>query len=420
MTGHDRPNPEHGRRTANPGDAGGRRSGTMAEPPGRRPDNAPTPRTAAVTANSAPPPDPTRSATRICHRANQAARCPIGTPHRPPDRSAARPSTAAPLGQSTTIAHTGEFAVIDVVTSGMSQPPTTVIGPGDDAALVATPDGRVVASVDVLVDGVHFRTDWATGEQIGQRAALAAMADIAAMGAAPTALLVGLSAPPSTPTDLIAAIGRGLNEEAVKAGAGVVGGDLTRSEVLTIAVTVLGDLRGGEPVRRSGARAGDVVAVTGRLGWAAAGLAVLSRGFRSPAAAVGAYRVPDPPLQAGIVAAESGATSMIDVSDGLLADLGHIAGASGVTINVVTARLPVNPRLVEVASALGRNHLEWALTGGDDHALAATFPHGAVLPPGWTNIGTVSEGAPEGSTSGGAVTVDGAPWEQAGGWDHFG
>jgi len=316
----------------------------------------------------------------------------------------------------------------------MSQPPTTLIGPGDDAALVSAPDGRVVASVDVLVDGVHFRTDWATGEQIGQRAALAAMADIAAMGAAPTALLVGLSAPPSTPTELIAAIGRGLNAEAVKAGAGVVGGDLTRSEVLTIAVTVLGDLRGAEPVRRSGARPGDVVAVTGRLGWATAGLAVLSRGFRSPAAAVGAYRVPDPPLQAGIVAAESGATSMIDVSDGLLADLGHIAVASGVAINVVTARLPVNPRLLEVASALGRDHLQWALTGGDDHALAATFPHGAALPPGWTNIGTVSAGSVSSGTAGvteplgaadprpstGAVTVDGARWEQAAGWDHFG
>jgi len=302
--------------------------------------------------------------------------------------------------------------VIDALTAGMTQPASTVLGPGDDAAIVATPDGRVVATVDVLVDGVHFRTDWATGEQIGRRAALAAMADVAAMGAAPTALLVGLSAPPGTPTELVMAIGRGLNEEAVRAGAGVVGGDLTRSEVLTVAVTVLGDLRGAEPVRRSGARAGDVVAVVGRLGWAAAGLAVLSRGFRSPAAAVGAYRVPEPPLAAGIVAASSGATAMIDVSDGLLADLGHIAVSSGVAIDVVTARLPLNPRLVEVASALGRDHLQWALTGGDDHALAATFPHGAVLPPGWTAIGAVRTGS--------GVTVDGAPWDQPAGWDHFG
>ena len=311
-----------------------------------------------------------------------------------------------------TLASSGEFTIIDAVTAGMGQPASTLLGPGDDGAVVAAPDGRVVASIDVLVDGVHFRTDWATGEQIGQRAALAAMADIAAMGAAPTALLVGLSAPPHTPAELITAIGRGLNEEAVRAGAGVVGGDMTRSEVLTIAVTVLGDLRGARPVLRSGARAGDVVAVTGRLGWAAAGLAVLSRGFRSPAAAVGAYRVPDPPLEAGIVAGRSGATAMIDVSDGLLADLGHIAQASGVAVNVVSTDLPVNPRLVEVASALGREHLAWALTGGDDHALAATFPHGVLLPPGWSAIGSVHSGE--------GVSVDGVRWQGAGGWDHFG
>jgi len=344
----------------------------------------------------------------------------INTHQRPGDRPA-RPgapaeqpappprSDAAGAG---TLASTGEFAVIDAVTAGTSQPSTTVLGPGDDGAVVAAADGRVVASIDVLVDGVHFRTDWATGEQIGQRAALAAMADIAAMGAAPTALLVGLCAPPGTPLELITGIGRGVQQEAAKAGAGVVGGDLTRSEVLTIAVTVLGDLRGAKPVLRSGARPGDVVAVIGRLGWAAAGLAVLSRGFRSPAAAVGAYRVPDPPLQAGIVAGSVGATSMIDVSDGLLADLGHIAVASGVAIDVVTEALPVNPRLVEVASALGRNHLEWALTGGDDHALAATFPHGTELPPGWTAIGVVSTGS--------GISVDGTGWQAAGGWDHFG
>ena len=294
----------------------------------------------------------------------------------------------------------------------MAQPASTVLGPGDDGAVIAAADGSVVASIDVLVDGVHFRTDWATGEQIGQRAALASMADIAAMGAAPTALLVGLSAPPQTPTELITGIGRGLNEAAASAGAGVVGGDLTRSDVLTIAVTVLGDLRGAKPVLRSGARAGDVVAVIGRLGWAAAGLAVLSRGFRSPAAAVGAYRVPEPPLAAGVVAANSGATSMIDISDGLLADLGHVAKASGVAIDVLSPALPVNQRLVEVASALGRDHLEWALTGGDDHALAATFPHDALLPPGWTAIGWVSTGS--------GVSVDGQPFAAAGGWDHFG
>ena len=167
---------------------------------------------------------------------------------------------------------------------------------------------------------------------------------------------------------------------------------------------------------RSGARPGDEVAICGRLGWAAAGLAVLSRGFRSPATVVGAYRVPEPPLAAGITANAAGATSMIDVSDGLVADLGHIARASGVSINVRTAALDVHPRLVEVASALGRNPMQWLLSGGDDHPLAATFPAGATLPPGWQRIGTVGVVGDLGA----AVTVDGDSWDQPGGWNHFG
>ena len=306
--------------------------------------------------------------------------------------------------------------MIRAVTEGRGQPPSTVLGPGDDAAVVATPDGRVAVSTDLAVDGVHFRTDWATGEQIGRRAALAAMADIAAMGAVPTALVVGLSAPGSTKVELVTAIGNGIHDAAEEAGAGVVGGDVTRGDQLTLAVTVLGDLRGATPVRRSGARPGDVVAVCGRLGWAAAGLAVLSRGFRSPAVVVGAYRVPEPPLAAGPVAAASGATSMIDVSDGLLADLGHIAQASEVSIDLKSVALQINPRLLEVASALGKNPLEWILTGGDDHALVATFPYGAVTPPGWAQIGTVGAVGDGGAPS---VTVDGAVPDLTAGWDHF-
>ncbi len=310
-----------------------------------------------------------------------------------------------------TLATTGEFSVIDALVAKTAQPATTLLGPGDDCAMVAAADGRVVATVDVLVDGVHFRTDWASGEQIGRRAALASMADVAAMGATPTALLVGLCAPGETPTELVMDIGRGLNAEATRAGAGIVGGDITRSTVLTVSVTVLGDLAGRDPVRRSGARVGDVVAVIGRLGWAAAGLAVLSRGFRSPAALVGSYRVPEPPLDQGVVAALAGATSMIDVSDGLIADLGHLADESGVQIEVATTVVPVHARLTEVASALGRNPMEWALTGGDDHALAATFPDKAAVPTDWTPIGVVREGS--------GVLVDGQPWSAPGGWDHF-
>lgn len=305
----------------------------------------------------------------------------------------------------------GEFGVIDLVTAGMTQPASTLLGPGDDAAVVSSPDGRVVVSVDMLVDGVHFRSDWATPEQIGRRAALASLSDIAAMGAVPTALVVAISAPAATPVDVLTGIAAGLQAVAAEVGAGVVGGDMTRSEQLTISVTVMGDLQGAAPVLRSGAKVGDNLAIAGRIGWAAAGLAVLSRGFRSPAVAVAAYRVPEPPLAAGIAAAAAGATSMIDVSDGLLADLGHISTASGVSIDVRTIALDVNPRLKEVASALGKDALAWVLTGGDDHALVATFPAGTTLPAPWQVIGSVGAGS--------GVTVDGRPYEGPTGWDHY-
>ncbi|MEO5833099.1 MAG: thiamine-phosphate kinase [Nakamurella sp.] len=301
--------------------------------------------------------------------------------------------------------------MIAAITARQQQPAGTLIGPGDDAAVVTAPDGRVVISTDVLVDGVHFRSDWASPEQIGRRAALASLADIAAMGAVPTALVVGLCAPAGIDRDVVLGIGRGLHAVAAEVGAGVVGGDLTRSDVLTISVTVLGDLRGGAPVLRSGARPGDLLALAGRVGWAAAGLAVLSRGFRSPAVMVGAYREPQPPLAAGPVAAALGATSMIDISDGLVADVGHLARASGVSIDIRSTALDLNPRLVEVAAALGKDPLVWVLTGGDDHALVATFPADTALPAPWEPIGRVSDGS--------GVTVDGSTYEGAGGWDHF-
>jgi len=339
----------------------------------------------------------------------------ISTPQSQSDQQGRKNADVQPGNKPGTLAALGEFALIAAVTKDQPQLPSTSVGPGDDAAVVAAPDGRVVISVDMLVEGVHFRTDWATGEQIGRRAALASMADIAAMGAAPTSLVVGISAPGSTPTELVMGIGKGLHDAAHEAGAAVIGGDMTRSDTLTISVTVLGDLGGAAPVLRSGARVGDDVAMIGRLGWAAAGLAVLSRGFRSPAAIVGAYRVPEPPLQAGIVAAASGATSMIDVSDGLLADLGHIAQASQVSIDIRRAALEVNSRLVEVASALGKDPMEWVLTGGDDHPLVATFPNGSALPPLWQLIGTVCAVGDLGPV----VTVDGVKSDQPGGWDHF-
>ncbi|NKQ56507.1 thiamine-phosphate kinase [Amycolatopsis sp. K13G38] len=310
------------------------------------------------------------------------------------------------------VAELGEFGLIRAVTENRRQPASTLLGPGDDAAIVATPDGRVVASTDVLVQGVHFRLDWSTPEQVGRKAVAVNLADIAAMGAVPTSVLVGLACPGDTPTNLITELADGMWAEAGRAGAGLVGGDMVRSDQLVISITALGDLRGREPVKRSGARPGDVVAVCGRLGWAAAGLAVLHRGFRSPIGAVNAQRCPEPQYAAGPAAAEAGATAMIDVSDGLLADLGHIAESSNVGIDVRTDLLEVPQRLVDVSTALGGDPLHWVLTGGEDHALAATFPSFADLPEGWRRIGAVT--MPDSG-----LTVDGGPYRGEKGWEHW-
>ena len=339
------------------------------------------------------------------------------TPGRPGDGAAAparggrvaRDRATEPPGP--TVAELGEFGLIGRVTRGRAQPPGTLLGPGDDAAVVSAPDGRVVISTDVLVEGVHFRWDWSTPEQVGRKAAAVNMADIAAMGAVPTALVVGLGCPPGTAASVAEGIAAGLGAEAEAAGAGVVGGDVVSATQVVLSVTVLGDLAGRAPVTRAGARAGDVLAVAGRVGWAAAGLAVLRRGFRSPVEVVGAQRVPEPPYAAGPAAARAGATAMIDVSDGLLADLGHVAEASGVALDVRTAAVPLAPRLADVAAALGADPLRWLLTGGEDHALVATFPPDSDLPEGWVVIGSAGPGR--------GVTVDGEPWAGEAGWDHF-
>ncbi|MDQ0369030.1 thiamine-monophosphate kinase [Catenuloplanes indicus] len=309
------------------------------------------------------------------------------------------------------MAQDGEFGLIARVTARLTAGPTCLLGPGDDAALVAAPDGRVVASTDVLVDGRHFRRDWGSGNDIGHRAAAANLADIAAMGAYPTALLVALCAPPDLDAAWAEELADGLSEEAESVGASVVGGDMSASPTLTIAVTALGDMHGLQPVLRSGARPGDVLAMAGRVGFAGAGYTVLSRGFRTPKLLVDAYRRPQVPYQQGPIANRLGATSMIDISDGLLADLGHIAKASRVAIDVHRDAFDLPDQMRDAATALGVDPYSWILGGGDDHALCATFPAGVALPAEWRQVGTVREGA--------GVTVDGDAWEGRLGWDHF-
>ena len=314
-----------------------------------------------------------------------------------------------------TISDLGEFGLIQRLTSGAGSADQVILGPGDDTAIVAAPDGKVVITTDLMVEGRHFRRDWSTPVDVGRKAAAASLADVAAMGAVPTALVVGLAAPGDLPVAWAVACTAGLTKEAALVGAVIVGGDVVSAEMITLAVTAIGDLQGREPVLRSGAKVGDQVAIAGRLGWAAAGLAVLTRGFRSPKVLVDAHRFPEPPYSAGPAAAKGKATSMIDVSDGLVADARHLAVASDVVIEIDTSALVIAEPLQAAASAYNVDPREWMLTGGDDHALLATFPAKAKLPKPFYAIGVVT--AP--GTGGAGVSVDGFWRAEPGGHEHY-
>ncbi|MET0468972.1 MAG: thiamine-phosphate kinase [Aeromicrobium sp.] len=308
-----------------------------------------------------------------------------------------------------TIGDIGEFGLIDQLRDQIGDNRHVLLGPGDDAAHIATNDGSFVVSTDLLVEGRHFRRDWSTAHDVGRKAAAANLSDVNAMGGVATALTVGFGAPADLPVSWALDMVRGFEEECAKVGAHIVGGDVTASDSIIIAVTAMGDAP--RPVRRSGALPGDVVAFAGDLGLAAAGFATLSRGFRSPKVAVEAHRVPTPPYAAGPQAARAGATSMTDISDGLIADLDHIAAASGVRIDLDSSMFQIPEAVSTVAEALGRKALDFVLTGGDSYALVATFGADTTVPDGWTRIGLVSDGA--------GVTVDGETYDGPDGHRHF-
>jgi thiamine-monophosphate kinase len=317
-------------------------------------------------------------------------------------------------GDDQTVGELGEFALVDLVRRRMGTNRQTLIGPGDDAAHVQTHDGTFVVSSDLLIEGRHFRRDWSSAVEVGRKAAAANLSDINAMGGVATVLTVALGLPAALPASWVTELADGFEAECELVGAHIVGGDVTGSDQIVIAVTALGDAP--HPVRRDGAAPGDVVAFAGTLGLAGAGFAALSRGFRSPKAAVDAHRVPQPPYAAGPQAADAGATAMIDVSDGLLADVAHIATASGVVIDVETAAFTVPEAVSTVADALGADPVRFVLTGGDDYALVATFSAATELPDGWTRIG-VARDAKTGEEPG--VLVDGAPFDGPTGHRHF-
>jgi len=310
-----------------------------------------------------------------------------------------------------TAADLGEFGVIAGLISGRRYGPGVELGPGDDAAVLRAPDGRVVVTTDMLVEGRHFRLDWSAPHEIGRKAIAQNAADIEAMGATPTGYVAAVGVPADTPAALLTELADGMWEEADRTGAPLLGGDLVGSSHWVVSVTALGDLGGRAPVTRAGASAGSVVAVCGDLGRSAAGYALLRGGVAGFEDLRCRHLAPEPPYGQGAAAAASGAESMSDVSDGLLADLGHIAEASNVGFDLSTPALSADHgHLVGAAAVLGVDPWAWVLTGGEDHALVATFR--SRIPAGWRAIGTVVSGPPR-------VTVDGRAWDGYQGWRSF-
>ena len=304
----------------------------------------------------------------------------------------------------------GEGAALAALLPLLPSAGLATLGPGDDAAVLGVPDGRVVISCDMMIEGPDFRRDWSSLGDVGFKAIASNAADIAAMGAVVTGYEIAVAAPPATTVGELKELARGFAEgiAALTPGAGVLGGDLSRSPVFTIAVTVLGDLEGLAPVTRAGARPGNVLALAGERGLSHRGLTLLRaapdaaalHALREGNASVAHHLRPVPPVPLGPVAAQAGATAMMDVSDGLVLDATRMARASGVQMELDSA-------------------LEWdesSLFGGEDHGLLACFPAGVDLPAGFIAIGVV-----QGPTAQAPVVLAGYDLQSSlGGWDPFG
>ncbi|MFC4223408.1 thiamine-phosphate kinase [Lysinibacter cavernae] len=321
---------------------------------------------------------------------------------------------AATQSSSPRVSDLSEGELLQLILAQFHEAKTSVVGPGDDAAVLA-PGGNIVITTDMMIEGPDFRRAWHSGFELGWKAAATNLSDVAAMGARPSGLTVALASPSDVPAAYLVEIARGFDAacQTLAPGCGVVGGDLSTAPVLSLSITALGNLEGRQPVLRSGAQPGDVVAVAGDLGLAAAGLSLLfdrcvdASGAASAEGIAGlwaehpellaAQLAPSPPIPLGIEAAQHGASSMIDISDSLSLDASRVARASGVSINLFRDQLGA--------------YADDALTGGEDHALLATFLPGSV-PHGFRVIGEV------GPLSESPLSVDGVATVGRG-WDPF-
>ena len=311
----------------------------------------------------------------------------------------------------TTVGEIGEDALIALFAPRLPESDATILGPGDDAAVLSV-DGDLVVSSDVLIEGHHFRREWSTPADIGWRAAVQNLADIDAMGAVPTALQVTLALPATTEVDWVLGFADGLREACEPHGVGVVGGDLAGSSEIAVSVTAIGETHGMIPVTRADAAPGDVLAVSGPLGAAAAGLAQLEGGVRVDGPTIELFLRPRPRIGVGVEANLKGVTALMDISDGLVRDATRIARASEVGIDIDSSLVPRHPGVDVVAGALGLDAVAITLTGGEDHHLLGCFPAPSAVPDGWTIVGAVTDDHA-------GVLVDGAI-PSGFGWDHFG
>lgn len=277
--------------------------------------------------------------------------------------------------------------------------PNVLLGLGDDAAVLRVSEGMLlVATTDMMVEGVHFLKDFVLPYALGRKAMASSLSDIAAMGGVPGHALISLALPKETPFTFVQELYRGLQEEASAFAVEIIGGDTSSSSRIVLALTILGEVEAGRYVPRMGAKAGDLIWVTGRLGASSAGLAALKAGFRvkgkeegeitgpgveqlSPkerealAEAIRAHLFPVPRIPEGRAVAERRlASAMIDISDGLAKDLAHICRESGVAAKVFQERIPLHPAAAIVGRILEEDPLAYALEGGEDYELLFTSP----------------------------------------------
>lgn len=308
---------------------------------------------------------------------------------------------------SRAVSEIGEQGLLEILSSRLKSPPPDEIWSGDDAAVVTVPTGRAALTTDAIVEGVDFRLDTFGPADIGWKALAINVSDIAAMGATPLHALATVSLRSDVPVALFEGVADGLFEAAENYGVYVIGGDISEATELTVGVTLLG-IPGPKTVARDGAKPGDAICVTGSLGGAAGGLIALERQIDAPEL-IERQRRPKARVEEGRHAALAGATAMIDLSDGLAMDLGHVVRASGVGCEVDVDSIPVMDGL----AAVGVDPIELAVTGGEDFELLFTVPDAtAVDGIDVTQIGVVTDGP---------ATIGGAPLDdwRARSWDHL-